>query len=67
MNNENLTQLDKELHLLIHKYMPENDERYIDFVYRCEREPYFKLFDELVNFIDELVAGYAKVRTRLGE
>ena len=64
-------QLDSDLHLLlhryIHKYIPENEQRYIDFVYRCERESYFTLFNDLVAFIDELVAGYAKVRTRLGE
>ena len=59
INDGDFTAFDSELHLLINKYIPEsNYEEVIDDT--GNDQTYFRLRDELVDFIDEL-------RNRLGE
>lgn len=59
MNDGDFTAFDTELYLLLNKWIPESTyEEVIDDT--GQDQTYFKLRDELVNFIDEL-------RNRLGE
>ena len=60
MNDGDFVTFDTELHLLINKYIPESDYEEVYGDDTGNDQTYFKLRDELVDFIDEL-------RNRLGE